>query len=125
MRGKRSNRQATVTIQLEADPRHSIQLTGQMLGGYAKALARCWSLLGIARGDTVAIFDHHEEQGMARLLVVESEGPDGREVSAQAVVSRLEETLQVHVEVKLSGQLPVRWKGVRVLKEAELWERLP
>ncbi len=58
MRRPGARRQATVTVQLESDPALSIELTAQDLGGYAAALARCWSILGISRGDTVAIFDY-------------------------------------------------------------------
>ncbi len=58
-------------------------------------------------------------------LVVESQRAEGQEALGQAVAQRLREALQVPVEVKFSAQLPVRWKGVKVLKEADLWERLP
>ncbi len=57
-------------------------------------------------------------------LLVEEAGPRGV-VTAQALVDRLVKTFDVPAEVKFSTQLPVRWKGVKVLKEADIWERLP
>ncbi len=58
MRGQAAIRQPTVTVQLEAEPGLDLRLTRQQLGRYAQALARCWSLLGLTRGDVVAIFDY-------------------------------------------------------------------
>ena len=49
-----------LTFQLEYDtePRLYLPLDRAALRGYAKALTRCWSLLGLKRGDRVAIFDY-------------------------------------------------------------------
>ncbi len=49
---------ATVTVQLENEPAIWMKLDGRALGQYAKALARGWSLLGLSKGDKVAIFDY-------------------------------------------------------------------
>jgi phenylacetate-coenzyme A ligase PaaK-like adenylate-forming protein len=49
-----------LTFQLEYDtePRLYLPLDRSALKGYAEALTRCWSLLGLERGDRVAIFDY-------------------------------------------------------------------
>ena len=48
-----------LTFQLEYDTEAPLYLPldRSALKGYAKALTRCWSLLGLKRGDRVAIFD--------------------------------------------------------------------
>ena len=48
-----------LTFQLEYDTEPSLYLPldRSALKGYAEALTRCWSLLGLERGDKVAIFD--------------------------------------------------------------------
>lgn len=58
MRGAQGRPRPTVTVQLEAEPSLYLRLTSRELGKYAGALARCWSLLGLGRGDIVAIFDY-------------------------------------------------------------------
>jgi phenylacetate-coenzyme A ligase PaaK-like adenylate-forming protein len=54
------NGAALVTLQLEYDTetRLYIALSRQDLKRYAEALRRCWSLLGLRKGDGVAIFDY-------------------------------------------------------------------
>lgn len=49
-----------VVFQLEYDTETPLflPLARSTLKGYAKALTRCWSLLGLERGDRVAIFDY-------------------------------------------------------------------
>ncbi len=49
-----------LTFQLEYDtePRLYLPLDRSALKGYADALTRCWSLLGLEPGDNVAIFDY-------------------------------------------------------------------
>ncbi len=49
-----------LTFQLEYDtePRLYLPLNRSALRGYAEALTRCWSLLGLKSGDRVAIFDY-------------------------------------------------------------------
>lgn len=49
-----------VTFQLEYDTDAALYLGVDRadLKGYAEALTRCWSLLGLGKGDTVAIFDY-------------------------------------------------------------------
>jgi phenylacetate-coenzyme A ligase PaaK-like adenylate-forming protein len=49
-----------LTFQLEYDtePRLYLPLDRSALKGYAEALTRCWSLLGLESGDRVAIFDY-------------------------------------------------------------------
>lgn len=49
-----------LTFQLEYDtePRLYVPLDRSALKGYAEALTRCWSLLGLEPGDRVAIFDY-------------------------------------------------------------------
>jgi hypothetical protein len=46
-------------FQLEYDTETPLYLgfDGAMLRGYAEALRRCWSVLGLGKGDSVAIFD--------------------------------------------------------------------
>lgn len=55
-----SNRTPLVAFQLEydIDPALYLGLDRVGLRGYAEALRRCWSLLGLGKGDTVAIFDY-------------------------------------------------------------------
>jgi phenylacetate-coenzyme A ligase PaaK-like adenylate-forming protein len=54
-----SDRIPLVVFQLEYDIESAIYLglDRVSLRGYAEALRRCWSLLGLGKGDTVAIFD--------------------------------------------------------------------
>jgi phenylacetate-coenzyme A ligase PaaK-like adenylate-forming protein len=49
-----------IVCQLEYDTESPLYLglDRPALGFYAEALRRCWSLLGLAKGDTVAIFDY-------------------------------------------------------------------
>ncbi|MFQ5851426.1 MAG: hypothetical protein ACE5JU_12655 [Candidatus Binatia bacterium] len=55
-----SNRTPLVAFQLEYDSESALYLglDRAALRGYAEALRRCWSLLGLGKGDTVAIFDY-------------------------------------------------------------------
>ncbi|MFQ5849795.1 MAG: hypothetical protein ACE5JU_04300 [Candidatus Binatia bacterium] len=55
-----SNRSPLVVFQLEYDMESSLYLglDRVTLRGYAEALRRCWSLLELGKGDTVAIFDY-------------------------------------------------------------------
>ncbi|MBI2359403.1 MAG: hypothetical protein HYV04_10985 [Deltaproteobacteria bacterium] len=54
------DRAPLVVFQLEYDSETSlyIGLGREELAGYAEALRRCWSLLGLRRGDGVGIFDY-------------------------------------------------------------------
>jgi len=45
-------------LEYDTEPRLYLPLDRLALKGYAEALTRCWSLLGLARGDRVAIFDY-------------------------------------------------------------------
>ena len=45
-------------LEYDTEPRLYLPLDRPALQSYAEALARCWSLLGLAKGDTVAIFDY-------------------------------------------------------------------
>jgi phenylacetate-coenzyme A ligase PaaK-like adenylate-forming protein len=54
------NRNPLVTFQLEYDAEAALYLALDRadLKAYAEALGRCWSLLGLGKGDRVAIFDY-------------------------------------------------------------------
>ncbi len=58
-------------------------------------------------------------------VVLERPSVPREKVPLEELAGRLRERFQVPVEVKFSDQLPVRWKGVKVIQETELWERLP
>jgi phenylacetate-coenzyme A ligase PaaK-like adenylate-forming protein len=45
-------------LEYDTEPRLYLPLDRAALSGYAEALTRCWSLLGLAKGDKVAIFDY-------------------------------------------------------------------
>ena len=45
-------------LEYDTEPRLYLPLDRPALKSYAEALARCWSLLGVAKGDKVAIFDY-------------------------------------------------------------------
>ncbi len=55
-----NNKNPLVVFQLEYETESALYLglDRVALRGYAEALRRCWSLLGLAKGDTVAIFDY-------------------------------------------------------------------
>lgn len=45
-------------LEYDTDPRLYLPFDRSALKGYAEALTRCWSLLGLEQGDKVAIFDY-------------------------------------------------------------------
>jgi phenylacetate-coenzyme A ligase PaaK-like adenylate-forming protein len=45
-------------LEYDTEPRLYLPLDRSALKGYAEALIRCWSLLGLEKGDKVAIFDY-------------------------------------------------------------------
>jgi phenylacetate-CoA ligase len=49
---------SALAIQLERPGAGSLELSGEELEGYAEALARAWSALGVGAGDRVAIYDY-------------------------------------------------------------------
>lgn len=55
-----SNKSPLIVFQLEYDMESALYLgfDRATLRGYAETLRRCWALLGLTKGDTVAIFDY-------------------------------------------------------------------
>ncbi len=57
-------------------------------------------------------------------LVLERPSSQGNGIQQEQLERTLRSRFDVPVEIRFSEMLPVRWKGVKVVRERELWERL-